>query len=821
MADTLPSRAQVVIVGGGAVGCSVAYHLTKIGITDIILLERRQLTCGTTWHAAGLVGQLRATSNMTRIAQYTAELFLGLEEETGQATGMKQNGSISVATDMERLEELKRGASMARVFGLEVEEVTPEWMGEKYPIMHTDDVVGGVFLPRDGQTNPIDVTQAMAKGARMGGAVIMENTKVTGAKVENGRIKSVSTDKGDIECEHLVIAGGMWSRDFGRQIGVNIPLHAAEHFYIVTEPIEGLPKELPVMREPSSCFYCKEDAGKLLVGAFEPVAKPWGGGRDGIPGDFCFDELPEDFDHFQPMLEKAMHRLPILESAGIQTFFNGPESFTPDNRYYLGAAPEVGGVFVATGFNSTGIQSSGGAGKMLADWIRDGHPPADLWDVDARRILSFQSNMSYLHDRTTESLGLLYAMHWPFRQPETARGVRRTPLYDRLKAANACFGEAGGWERPNFFAPAGVAPEYDYTYGKPKWLEYSGGEHRAVRENVGLLDISTFSKFLLQGRDAEKVINHVSANDMSVEPGKMVYTQWLNEQGGISADLTVTRLAEDSYMVMTAFSSHTRDFNWLQRHIPDGAHAVLTDVTAAYAGINIQGPNSRALLQKVSPEDFSNEAFPFGTSREIELGYATIRASRISYVGELGWELCVPSDMALHVYEVLTEAGKEFTLANVGMHAMNSLRIEKAYRHWGHDIADEDTPIEAGLSFAVSYDKPGGFIGRDALLKQKESGVVSKRLVQFLMADPDVMLYHNEPIVRNGEICGYITGGMYGHTLGGCVGLGYVNNPIENGGVNTDYVNSGTYEIEVACERFAATASLKPMYDPRNERIKM
>ena len=819
MADTVPSQAQVVIVGGGIVGCSVAYHLTKIGITDVILLERKQLTCGTTWHAAGLVGQLRATQNMTRIAQYSAELFFGLEEETGQATGMRQNGSISVATDKERLEELQRGASMARVFGCEVEEITPDWMAEKYPIMNIDDVVGGVFLPRDGQINPIDVTQALAKGARMGGATVMENTKVTNATVENGRIKSVSTDKGDIECEHLVIAGGMWSRDFGKQIGVNIPLHAAEHFYVVTEPIDDLPGNLPVLREPSSCFYCKEDAGKLLIGAFEPVAKPWGG--DGIPEDFSFDELPEDFDHFEPMLEKAMHRMPILETAGIQTFFNGPESFTPDNRYYLGAAPEVEGVFVATGFNSTGIQSSGGCGKMLADWIKDGHPPADLWDVDARRILSFQSNKSYLHDRTVESLGLLYAMHWPFRQPDTARGIRRTPLYDRLKAANACFGEAGGWERPNFFAPEGVTPEYDYTYGKPKWLEYSGTEHKAVRENVGLLDISTFSKFLLQGRDAEKVINHVSANDMSVEPGKMVYTQWLNEQGGISADLTATRLAEDCYMVMTAFSSHTRDFNWLQRHIPADAHAVLTDVTAAYAGINVQGPNSRKLLEKVSPADFSNEAFPFGTSKEIELGYATIRASRISYVGELGWELTVPSDMALHVFEVLTEAGKEFNLAQVGMHAMNSLRIEKAYRHWGHDIADEDTPIEAGLSFAVKYDKPGGFIGRDALLKQKEAGVVSKRLVQFLMEDPDAMLYHNEPIVRDGDICGYITGGMYGHTLGGCVGLGYVNNPIESGGVNADYVNAGSYEIEVACKRLPAKASLRPLYDPKNERIKM
>lgn len=815
MADTVPSRAQTVIVGGGAVGCSVAYHLAKQGWKDTVLVERKQLTCGTTWHAAGLVGQLRATQNMTRIAQYTAELFASLEKETGQATGLKQNGSISVATENERFEELKRGASMARVFGLEVEQVTPDWIGEKYPAMHTDDLVGGVYLPGDGQTNPIDVTRAMARGARMHGATLMENTVVTGTTTKNGRIKSVTTDKGTIECEYLVIAGGMWSRDFARPLGINIPLHAAEHFYIVTEPIEGLPPDLPVLRDPSSCIYVKEDAGKLLVGAFEKTAKPWGG--DGIAEDFCYDELPEDFDHFAPMLESAVHRLPVLETVGIQKFFNGPESFTPDNRYYLGEVPEVGGVFVATGFNSTGIQSSGGAGKYLADWMQKGHAPADLWDVDIRRVLDFQANMKYLHDRTTESLGLLYQMHWPFRQPDTARGIRRTPLYDRLKDAGACFGEAGGWERPNWFAPQGATPVYEYSYGKQNWFEDAGNEHRAIRENVGILDISTFSKYMLQGRDAEKVINRVSANDMSVDPGRVVYTQWLNEHGGISADLTVIRLAEDAYMVMTAFSSHTRDFHWLKKHIPSDAHAVLTDVTSAYAGINVQGPNSRALLQKVTPADLSGAAFPFGLSREIEVGYATVRASRISYVGELGWELWVPSDMALHVYEVLMAAGEEFGISNVGMHAMNSLRIEKAYRHWGHDITDDDTPIEAGLDFAVKYDKPGGFIGREALLKQKETGKVTKRLVQFLMNDPDSMLYHNEPIVRDGDICGYITGGMYGYTLGGSVGLGYVNNP---DGVDADYVNGGTYEIEIACERRPATASLRPMYDPKNERIR-
>ncbi|MEQ8665376.1 MAG: FAD-dependent oxidoreductase [Rhodospirillales bacterium] len=814
MSTQLPDRAEVVIIGGGVAGASIAYHLSQIGISDVVLLERKQLTCGTTWHAAGLVGQLRATQNMTKLAQYTSELFAGLEAETGQATGFKQNGSISVATDAERLEELKRGASMARVFGLAVEVVDPAWIGERYPSMNIEDLVGGVFLPKDGQVNPIDVTQALAKGARAGGARIFENTRALDVRTENGKVAAVVTADGEIACDKVVLSGGMWSHEFGRKIGVNLPLHAAEHFYIVTEPIEGLSAGLPVLREPSACIYVKEDAGKLLIGAFEPVSKPWG--MDGIPEDFAFDELPEDIDHFAPMLENAIHRLPVLETAGIQTFFNGPESFTPDDRYYLGEAPEVSGLYVACGFNSIGIQSSGGVGKVLSSWIKDGHPPIDVWDVDVRRVHDFQANRKYLHDRTTETLGLLYAMHWPFYQVRTSRGVRRTPFYDRLKAAKACFGEAGGWERPNWFAPEGVEPVYEYTYKRQNWFEYSAAEHRAVRENVGLLDISTFSKFLLQGRDAERVLNQVCANDVAVRPGRMVYTQWLNERGGIESDLTVTRLSEDSYLVVTAYAQHARDFHWLKRHIPDDAHCFLTDVTAAFAGLNVQGPKARDLLSRITPDDLSNEAFPFGTSREIEIGYATVRASRISYVGELGWELSIPTDMALHVFETITEAGKDFDLKHVGMHAMNSLRIEKAYRHWGDDIADEDTPLEAGLGFAVKFDKPGGFIGRDALLRQKDAGL-KRRLVQFRLTDPEPLLYHNEPVIRDGEICGYVTSAMYGHTLGGAVGLGYVSHA---DGVDADYVNSGSYEIEVAGERFAAEASLRPMYDPKSERMK-
>ena len=817
MSKKIPSQARVVIIGGGVVGCSLAYHLTKLGWRDVVLLERKQLTSGTTWHAAGLVGQLRATSNMTQLAQYTTNLFESLEQETGQATGFSQRGSLSLATTEERFEELKRGASMARCFGLEVDVISAGEAQAKWPLIDIGDVVGAVFLPKDGQVNPIDVTQALAKGARNGGARIHEGVKVTGIQRKDGVVMGVETDQGDITAEFVVNCAGMWGREVGRMAGVNVPLHAAEHFYIVTEPFDGMTPDLPVMRDPDHCAYFKEDAGKLLLGAFEPVAKPWGmESAGGIPEDFSFGQLADDFDHFEPVLEAAMRRLPALENAGIQLFFNGPESFTPDDRYLLGPAPELKNFFVAAGFNSVGIQSSGGAGKVLADWIVNGHPPMDLWDVDIRRMLPFQGNAKYLHDRTVEGLGLLYAMHWPFRQVETARPVRTTPFHERMKAAGACFGEAGGWERPNWFAPDGVAPVYEYSYGRQNWFDHSAAEHMAVRENVGMLDLSTFSKFLLQGRDAESVLNRVCANNVAVEPGRIVYTQWLNDRGGIESDLTITRLAEDSYMIVTAFSSHTRDFGWLQSHIPDGAHAILTDVTSGMAILGIMGPRARDLLQQLTPDDLSNEVFPFATSREIELGYGKVRASRITYVGELGWELYIPAEFASGIYDTITAAGRDLGLRHTGMHAMNSLRTEKAYRHWGHDIADEDTPLEAGLGFAVAWDKPGGFIGREALLKQREEGV-NKRLVQFALSDPQALLYHNEPIWRDDQIVGYITSGMFGHALGKSLGMGYVQN---DGGVDADFVNSGTYEIEVACERISATASLTPFYDPKSARVK-
>ena len=814
MVSEVPSHAQVVIIGGGVVGCSVAYHLTRLGWQDVVLLERKRLTSGTTWHAAGLVGQLRATHNLTRLAQYTADLYAALEDETGQATGFRQNGSLSIASDEERFEEFRRGASMASCFGLEVEVVSPGEAQELHPLIEIEDLVGAVFLPNDGQTNPIDTAQALARGARDRGAQIFEQTLVTDIETQDRRVTAVVTESGRITCDVLVNCAGMWGREVGRMCGVNVPLHAAEHFYVVTEPIADLPQNLPVLREPSACIYYKEDAGKMLVGMFEPVAKPWG--MQGIPEDIEFETLPQDIEHIEPQLELAMKRIPLLARTGIQTFFNGPESFTPDDRYLLGPAPELDNFFVAAGFNSIGIQSAGGVGKVLADWIVDGHPPMDLWDVDVRRVMPFQANRRYLRDRTTEALGLLYAMHWPFFSPESARPVRVSPLHERLAAQGACFGELCGWERANWFAPKGIQPTYRYSYGRQNWFDYSAAEHRAVRETVGLFDLSSFGKFLLQGDDAEVVLNRVSANDVAVAPGQVVYTQWLNERGGIEADLTVTRLAQDQYLIVTAAASQGRDFYWLRDRIPPGCHAVLTDVTSGWSVLSVMGPQSRALLQPLSADDFSNEAFPFGTSREIDLGYARVRATRISYVGELGWELYVPTEFAPGVFDVILENGPAHGFHLAGYHALNSLRIEKGYRHWGHDITDEDTPLESGLGFAVKWEKPGGFVGREAL-EERRNAPLSRRLVQFLLEDPEPMLYHEEPIWRDGVRVGRTTSGMYGHTLGGSVGLGYVEHP---GGVDQEFIATGNFELEVAGKRFAAAASLRPMYDPTGEKIK-
>ena len=814
MSQALPASVDVVIIGGGIIGCSIAYHLAKRGITDVLVLERQQLTSGTTWHAAGLIGQLRASRQMTELAKYTSELLFELEAETGLSTGFRQNGSISVATNAERFLEQRRGASMAKNFGLAVEVLTPAEVEARYPLLETGDLVGGIFLPKDGQADPANVTMAYAKGARMKGVVIREGIGVTDILVEQGRAVGVMTAEGPVRAATTVIAAGMWSAEIGRRIGVSLPLHAAEHFYIVTEPIPGLPRDLPVLRVPDECAYIKEDAGKILLGAFEPVAKPWGMG--GIPDDFAFTTLPDDLDHFEPILEAATRRLPILETAGIQTFFNGPESFTPDDRYLMGETAEVRDLFVACGMNSIGIQSSGGVGLMLAEWIAKRHMPADLLDVDVRRMQPFQANRRYLKDRTTETLGLLYAMHWPYRQYATARGARRSPFHDRLIGQGAVMAEQSGWERPGWFAPAGIEPAYGYSWGRQNWFEHTASECRRVRDEVALFDQSSFTKILVTGRDALSVLNRVSANEIDAPVGRVIYTQWLNERGGIEADLTVTRTGETEFLVVTTAAGQTRDMAWLKAHIPGDARCTAVDITSGLPMLGLMGPNSRALLEAVSGETLENAGFAFATSRELEIGYARVRASHITYVGELGWELYIPAEFAAHVLDVLNEAGAGFGLGPAGYHAMNACRMEKGYRHFGHDIGVEDTAIEAGLGFAVAWDKPG-FIGRDALVRQREAGTASRRLVQFRLADDRQLLHHEEPIWAEGRIVGSITSGMYGHRVEESLGMGYV---LREGGVTRDWLDATSFAIEIGWERFGATASLAAFYDPANRRIR-
>lgn len=814
MAQDLPSQAQVVIIGGGIIGCSVAYHLTRLGWSDVAVLERRALGCGTSWHAAGLVGQLRATHNLTRLARYTCDLFRRLEAETGQPTGFRQTGSLSLARGPERLEELKRGASMARCFGLEVAVITPAEARAMHPWLRTDDLTGAVYLPADGQIDPIDVLQAMAKGARRGGAHIYENTKVTGVHRRGGRVHGVATERGDVAAEVVVNCAGMWAREVGRLAGVNVPLHAAEHFYVVTEPIAGLGSPLPSVRDPDGYVYFKEDAGKLLVGAFEPLAKPWPAPAQPIPEGFCFDQLPEDWDHFEPALRNAVHRMPVLEETGIQLFFCGPESFTPDDRYILGEAPGVRGFFVAAGFNSIGVQSSGGVGMVIAEWITSGHPPMDLWDVDVRRFAPFQGNRRYLRARTAEGLGLLYAMHWPFRQVESARPVRTSPVHERLAARGACFGEVGGWERPNWFAPPGVEPRYRYSYGRQNWFEYSAAEHRAVRERVALFDLSSFAKFLVRGADAAQVLGRICANEVDGPPGRVVYTPWLNSRGGIEADLTVTRLAEDTYLVVASAALQVKAYDWLRRYVPTDARAQVVDVTSGYAVLALMGPASRALLERLSGADLSNAAFPFACAREIEVGYGQALALRTTYVGELGWELYVPTELACGLFDAIAAEGEHFGLACAGYHALDSLRLERGYRHWGYDITSEDTPREAGLGFTVAFDKGSVFIGREALLRRADAPL-TRRLVHLALDSAEALLYHDEPIWRDGQLVGRTTSGMFGHTVGRAVALGYLEYA---GGVNREFVESGTYEIEIACQRHAAQVSLRPFYDPERKR---
>jgi glycine cleavage system T protein len=814
MQQTIPGHAQVVVIGGGIVGCSVAYHLTKLNWKDVVLLERRVLTCGTTWAAAGLCAQMRATRPLTKLAVYGTELYARLEAETEQATGYQTLGTILCAQTRARTQEYGRLASMGRSFGIDMHRISAQEACKMFPLLETRDLEAIFFCPNDGVTNPVDTTQALAKGARMGGAKVFEGVEVTGIQLNHGAVSGVNTNQGPIHCQYLVNCAGMWGRKLGQMAGVALPLHAAEHMHIVTRPIEGVYKGLPTMRDMDGYIYFREEVGGFLMGGFEPVAKPWG--MKEIPEDFQFSELNEDWEQFGVFMKNAIKRVPAMETAQVRHLTVVPESFTPDGVYMLGEVPSVRNYFVACGMNSLGIASAGGAGKSLAEWIVEGAPAEDLWDVDVRRCFPWQNNARYLHDRIKETVGLLYADHWPFRQYETARPIRCSAIHDRLGARGACFGVAFGWERANWYAPSGMEPKYEYSWNRQNWFGCSAAEHEAVRQGVGLYDLSSLAKFLVQGKDSLPVLQKLCANDIAVPIGKVVYTQLLNDRGGIEADLTVTHLTEDTYFIVTAGATEIRDFDWIRRNIPSTSQVVLTNVSSAYSMLAIMGPDSRELLSALSTAALTNREFPFATAQCIDVAYAKPLALRMSYVGELGWELYIPPDFAAGVFDDIVEEGAKLGLKLVGLHAVDSLRLEKGYRHWGSDIGPDVTPFEAGLGFCVNLDK-GDFFGREALLRQREQGL-TRKLVVFTLEDPEPLLYHDEPIYRNGHLVSRNTHGAYAHSLGSAIGMGYLEN-LE--GISDEWIMSGKYEMDIEGKIYHARVHITPPYDPKGLRMRM
>jgi 4-methylaminobutanoate oxidase (formaldehyde-forming) len=815
MSASLPSHAEIVIIGGGIVGTSLAYHLTRFGKRDVVLLEQGTLSCGTTWHAAGLVGQLRSHPNMTRLIRYSTELYAGLEAETGLATGWKQTGSLTVARSAERMTQLRRIVSAARAQNVAIEVLTPKEAGEKFPIMRTDDLVGAVWLPGDGKANPADITQSLAKGARNRGARIHERTRVTGIRTDKGRVTAVETDRGTITCDKIAICAGQWSRAVGALCGVTIPLHSAEHMYIVTGRIDGVTPALPVMRDPDGYIYFKEEVGGLVMGGFEPNAKPWG--MDGIPHPFEFQLLPDDWDQFEILMENALHRVPALETAEIKTFLNGPESFTADNNYILGEAPEVRGVFVAAGFNSMGIASGGGAGMALAEWMVEGQPSLDLWPVDIRRFAGFNGNPAWLKDRVTEVLGLHYAMPWPNRELASARPFRRSPIFDRLAAKGGVFGSKMGWERPNYFARSEDEKTIRYSFGRQNWFDTVGAEHRATREAVAVFDMTSFAKFMVEGPDARTALQHLAAGNVDVPVGRTVYTPLLNARGGFESDLTIARLAENRFMIVTGTAQATRDADWIGSNLPETARLGVTDVTSAYAVLALMGPRSCELMARVTTTPLDNKAFPFGCIRAIGIGHATALASRRSYMGELGWELYVPAEFTAMVYDTLMAAGADLGLADAGYYAVNSLRIEKAYRAWGAELTPDVTPWQAGLGWAVDLDK-SDFIGRAALI-EAQGKPLTKRMVAFRARSADTPIaWGGEMISANGRPCGEVTSAAYGYTLGAIAGLGWVTSQGE--AIDAAWLGARSFSLDIAGEIVPIDVSLEPFYDPKSRAMR-
>ncbi len=815
VAEELPDRARVVVVGGGIVGTSVAYHLTKLGWTDVLLLEQGRLSSGTTWHAAGLVGQLRASESGTRLVQYSAGLYERLEAEVGLATGFRRCGGVTVARTEARLEQLRRTVATAEAYDLECELLTPEQAREHWPLVRTDDLLGAIWLPGDGKANPTDVTAALARGARLGGARIVERCRVLDVQVRDGRVRGVVTDHGTVEAEVVVNCAGQWAHQVGAMAGVTVPLHSAEHFYVVTEPIEGVHPDLPILRDPDGYTYVKEEVGGLVVGGFEPEAKPWVS-PDAIPYPFEFQLLGEDWEHFSVLMDSALHRIPVLHETGIRKLYNGPESFTPDNQFLLGEAPEVAGFFVGAGFNSVGIASAGGAGRALAEWIVEGEPTTDLTGVDLRRFARFHNNHRWLRDRVGEVLGLHYEVPWPNREMHSARGVRRSPVHHLLAAQGAVFGSRMGWERANVFGPPGAV--LDHTWGKPAWLAWSVAEQRATRDAVALFDQTSFSKLLVVGPDAEDALQWVCTADVAVPVGRTVYTAWLNSRGTFESDVTVTRLGPDRFLVVSSSATTERDRDHLHRTLPAGLRAEVVDLTSAYAVLGVMGPRSRDLLGRLTRADLSEAAHPFGTSREVDLGHAVVRATRITYVGELGWELYVPTEFAVGVYEDLMEAGDDLGLRPAGYSAIESLRLEKGYRAFGRELTPEHSPVEAGLLFTCKLATDVPFLGRDAVERLRAAGV-RRRLVSFVVADPELMLWGGELLLRDGRAAGQVTSAAWGDTVGAAVGLAYTWDP-DGGVVDAAWVRSGRYQVDVGGRVRDVTVSLRPPYDPGGERVR-
>jgi 4-methylaminobutanoate oxidase (formaldehyde-forming) len=807
------TRARVVIIGGGVIGTSVAYHLAQLGWTDVLLLEQGQLSCGTTWHAAGLVGQLRASESGTRLVQYSMELYERLEQETGLGTGFRRCGGVTVARTPDRLTQLKRTAATAEAYQLDCELITPARARDLYPVMQITDLAGAIWLPGDGRANPTDLTAALARGARAKGVTIKERTRVTAIHSKNNAVTGVQTDDGDIEAEIVVNCAGQWAKQVGAMCGVTVPLHSAEHFYVVTEQIDGVHRDLPILRDPDGYTYIKEEVGGLLVGGFEPEAKPWVA-PDKLPYPFEFQLLDEDWDHFAILMDNAIERIPELAEAGIKMFYNGPESFTPDNQFILGEAPELRNFFVGAGFNSVGIASAGGAGRALAEWITEGEPSLDLTTVDIRRFARFNGNNQWLHDRVSEVLGLHYAVPWPNRELTTARPFRRSPAYHLLNQANACFGSKMGWERANFFAPRGQRPVIEYGWGQQNWQPWSNAEQRAARTGVAVFDQTSFSKYLVTGPDAVPNLQWLCTANIDVEPGRTIYTGMLNARGTYEADITVTRISQDEFLLVSSAATTERDKDHITRRMLPGRRASLADVTSAYAVYGVMGPRSRELLSRLSRSDLSEQAFPFGTSRQIDLGYATVRATRITYVGELGWELYVPAEFAVGAYEDLVNAGA----VNAGYYAIESMRLEKAYRAFGRELTPDYTPVEAGLLFACKLKTGIPFLGRAAVEQARAAGP-RRRLVSLVLADQDAMIWGGELVLRDGVAVGQVTSGAWGEALGACVGLAYIRHP--SGQVLTPaLVKTGNYQVNVGGRLYSAAVSLRPPFDPGGDRIR-